>query len=653
MRIIVRTFFILFALGAGHAFAQVKHIVLDMDEVIVRQVPGSMKGQYAPSSKVLARDGYQKLYVKMPHVAEAFMRLQKENSIIVHFLTNKNKQWAETILNSFVLMKPFEETLLLHFGSGSVNKIISASELDNGVLDLTSITGDTDNILVVTNNLTYFGGKESPNRIALPKTLYYYNSFQDAEQARAGFTSSGSLDAHKGHLPSTEEEWAAEHFKVAGVMAKFLDLNLFTSSNAVTIAPAINNYNVEKSVQLGLKLAENRFHENIVQWVYDSAKSNVTGCELFNIKNDVRINSISIDECENQLPTELAFDFDPSRYTVKSCHQRETRHGAKVTERPLKECLTGSELSYYWKIDNGERECGSFVQDTFYLEEAPDSYCHVLFFQLENGSPKIGMDLSILGLKSVAKEFMDLEHNSPIPEYMFRDFDVNYLATSLVLRKHENEPKEPKPRYDFFQDTKITMAFDDKWIQEVAQKGFLNQHQIGHSNGTFSPTRRAYREDNFLGVKIENGYGSVGEKAHRFRPKYSYLVLTKANDQTGYTRIMPHYGNVYAVFKEKTKTRATFTTQDSLGSSQYHDVRTFFYRSNDTLRLTGRYFETQIWGSAEVSKDVDHFLVNCPHVANIAQTNLSLLKQTGKPVYKCQVKTYGSYPYLLYKGAAL
>ncbi|MBC74809.1 MAG: hypothetical protein CME64_02220 [Halobacteriovoraceae bacterium] len=653
MKVFLKAFLFTLAFAASPAFSTVKHIVIDMDGVLVKEVPSWNKNEYPASSRVWASpfsSPFTNLYIKKPHVSEFFLRLQRENSIVPHFVTRNSHDWAVSILDGFSLPAPFKDSLSAHFTKYSANRILSHDDLVDGVLDLNKITSDTDNVIVVTNDLKYFGGKDSPNRVALPKELWYFNSFEDAMEYKDSLNDA-EWDLKKENMPKTEKEWSLEQYKLASLMAKFIDLDLFLSDRAVSLTDEINSYEESDAYEFGQVLAQNNFYKEAYKWVFNQDKSQVLGCELYSLKEDRKLNDSPMEDCINVLTTELAFDFNQDDYTVNACYQRETAHGAVLSERPLNDCLNGDELSHYWIKSKNDKKCAVFINDLFYFGEASDSLCGLFVYNIKDGTPVIEMDMDYFGTSGVAS-IISLRDSEVIPEQFFEQYEVNQIATSLIIRKHKSEAKERKPGYDYFNDTKIAIAFDSEWTQEILEKGFLNQHRLPHSNGFFGPTYRAEAEDRFLGLKIEKSYGNIGTKAHNLRPKYAFLLLKKASDQTGYTQIYSGYGNVYAIIKDEVKNRSTFTLEDSLNYNiGKDDVRTFFVRPKHPLRLASKYFETQMWGTLDL-KNVSHFLVDCPHVTNVRSDTLRALKATGKPVYQCQTKVKNK-PYLVYKGKQL
>lgn len=648
-------FFIFFT--GIEAFAQVKHIVIDMENVIVREVPSRKASEYESSSLVKVKESQYSytLYHQMAHVAQAFMRLQKENSLVVHVLTDKKLPWAQEILSSFILKKPFEQTLSMYFGQGSVNKIISAEDLNNGVLNLNKITSDTDNILVVTNNLKYFGGKDSPNRVSLPRTLYYFNSFKEAAAEKAHMIANGTWTHYKDFVPQTENEWANEHFKIAALMARFIQADIAGKNSLVRSVKEINAQEQSSARVLGIRMADRDFSDTYFRWTYSSSGAWVTGCETYNerLKRQVKTHSLSV--CQKELGASPSFNLNSKSYKVEKCYLKEHKRGAILYELKQQDCLAQQKLSYYWTKVAGQNICASFVEELFFLKRESHNKCDFLSYEVRGGVPQVGFNIANITGLSIPKAILSLEHREQIPSNLYIDYSVNKLAQSLILRKHrlsENQSIRDF-HYDFINDTKIAIAFSEKYAAGIISKGFLNQHQIKRSNGAFAPVFRADLEDRLIGHELSPAYRADKEKVNRLRPKYAFLIMDKIKRDMGLNSILPNYGNIYAILNKSAKSRSTFTAGDSLDMrATYKDAKTFFFRSRQPLKLRDVYFEAQIWGELDM-KDVNHFLVNCSHTPNISQNTISLLKRTGLPVHQCKTEAEGSYPYKVYKGARL
>lgn len=267
--------------------------------------------------------------------------------------------------------------------------------------------------------------------------------------------------------------------------------------------------------------------------------------------------------------------------------------------------------------------------------------------------------LSGFGLGDLIPEIMNLRDGQTIPPGVYEKYDTRRIAITLQWRNYQqreqasSEQNRGRAHRDFLNHSQIQMAFNDRNLDSILRNGFLNQHQIAQTNGTMSPQFRAETEDEMLGLRVEapREYGSPRTRSeedrtrpqNRLRPKYAYFGQQAAQpERSTFGRIFPHYGNIIAVMQNQVKDRTTFTSGDSLGTSDTsntHSPRAQMAIDPDKLkRVILTYMEAQVWGELGVN-DVAYFIVNCPSLSDpgpLSQEIIDKLKATGKPVYSCR-----------------
>lgn len=238
-----------------------------------------------------------------------------------------------------------------------------------------------------------------------------------------------------------------------------------------------------------------------------------------------------------------------------------------------------------------------------------------------------------------------------------QETDSRIIGKELVTRLVEkNKSLGNKNLYDFYKDTEIQMSFSDKNFDSIRRSCFRNQFQTKSSKGFASRTKRQKAETTLIGMSIDDRpkvLVNPADKSHHIRPKYAYLVPTKAMDDVSPLTYSESYGNVYAVMKNEVKDRSTFTAQDSLKDTK----EALPLKTKDDYKEIRKnkkdYWEAQIWGQVCFS-DVAYFMVNCPEKLDTSSDTTKLknynrvtdevfnkMKETGIPVYQCKKEIKG------------
>jgi hypothetical protein len=186
--------------------------------------------------------------------------------------------------------------------------------------------------------------------------------------------------------------------------------------------------------------------------------------------------------------------------------------------------------------------------------------------------------------------------------------------------------------------TLLQMQFWSDDAESIGKRGFLNQHQLALTHGTFAPEIRAQIENCLLGKYLEPNYKfTPGNSINFVRPKYAYLSFDKDNTGDQNNSFSPIYGDVVATFNEDVKYRSTFSPMDTLNNYIDHDddptnesVYTFLYRGQRVAKgydqkTRTSYWEAQIWG-ALVVEDINYLLVNCGSI-KVTETALRALEK--------------------------
>ncbi len=271
-------------------------------------------------------------------------------------------------------------------------------------------------------------------------------------------------------------------------------------------------------------------------------------------------------------------------------------------------------------------------------------------------------------LKRASEAILNLGAGELIPQRII-DNCSSELVAKLIVQRLRNEEKRSSGELKF-NEIRVQIQFDEKYIVSISSKGFLNQHQLGFSAASLAPESRAKLENKLSGLKLESTYKPGLTSNNSLRPKYAYVAGVGKSGQNN--RYRNDYGNVVAEFEDSVLERTTFTAGDSLAtaameadydprtsiwkytlSESVSTAHTLSYARRDTLVIpesssSGQsledchYWEAQIWGELRIEKDVKQFLVGCPGLDATSAKGIEALKQTGKPVYRCALSKDGS-----------
>lgn len=270
--------------------------------------------------------------------------------------------------------------------------------------------------------------------------------------------------------------------------------------------------------------------------------------------------------------------------------------------------------------------------------------------------------------RDVVREIEALEDFGVIPDEVLRKKSPALIARSLLYRYFQKVERPlitdelfEDPKFDAWGSIDLQMAFNPGIIHLILENGFLNNHQTGTSEGCSGCGTNRFQVENalpriFLNPSYQGGLWDFGNFV---RPKYCFPGFQC--DIPGLEpEIISQYGRVFAVFKPSVKKRAFFTAGDSLseGAPMYKrtqapngesaqrgepsHVRSYYgLHAFDWKRpLSSSYFESQVYGSLTVERDVDYFIQGCPSIG-ASSDDFDVLKRELEhvglrtPIYDC------------------
>lgn len=239
-------------------------------------------------------------------------------------------------------------------------------------------------------------------------------------------------------------------------------------------------------------------------------------------------------------------------------------------------------------------------------------------------------------------EIQDLDRKE-FPREILKRYDANSIARNLLLRVYRQRelPKITDEAfmsadYSFYHRLDLQIAFDYRYLDRIAEAGFLNQHALGHSGGNLDHRGRLWTESTMVGMDFRSA--DVPE-LYPVLPKYLYAVPSEKHRDLhghGYSYL---YGSILAVLDDSVRNRTTFVPYDSLITLKAQDLRTLKWLGTDFSAFavyTGSYFEGQVWGDLSM-EDVKYFIVNCPIGEPLTKERIQRLATvTRRRVYSCK-----------------
>jgi len=223
------------------------------------------------------------------------------------------------------------------------------------------------------------------------------------------------------------------------------------------------------------------------------------------------------------------------------------------------------------------------------------------------------------------------DYNSP------HDVDTGLLDTLAKQSGYKNGQDFTSAVNDYIKTNQSMARFDMNevlkyWADDPVMK---NQFETGTSHGAKDASYRNKWESLVAGETINGNTMTARE-----RPIYGFI----GNAQDIKNNTADGYGESYIIFKDTVKSRSTFTIGNSSEEQGAFttDVRSMFnkgrsidpdalsgsmYNSRSILNHRGsNYMEAQIWGSADIRKDVEKIVLGGTDI-DFVMNNMLLLNQ--------------------------
>jgi hypothetical protein len=350
--------FLIALIFAMPLWAQVKHIVINMDGVLVKQIPARNYQAFAKKDQMISTsvNGRTAYYYVYPHAVSYLLFLQNNPQFIGHFVTHHDKNWVEAILKGLKFSAKGES--IWDFIDGSLSELHTDINIQNAKFDLRKISSDLKNVLLITSIPDFAIDEQKNSEFFIGKDYYYFEKWEEA-QAEIDKNNAAVLP----HLPKTENEWFIEQNKISYLYQILTDAEATATTD---LSASIKNLKIDQEAMTkrGLTVAKYNFQKEVTLYKFDKNKSKVLGCGIFNNLKQVFMKDLGIEECFKVHKVQFSFKYDDD-FNAIACKMLDDSTGAFITETPnLGKCIEAhqSKMAYHWE-GSSKKTCELYLDD--------------------------------------------------------------------------------------------------------------------------------------------------------------------------------------------------------------------------------------------------------------------------------------------------
>lgn len=354
---VILAFVGLFASFASEA--QIKHVVLDLENVLIQQIPYQNYKSFKEKSQLIqARiDGnYLSYYVHLGG-KELLNRLVERKDLTVHVASDKTLRQTQTILD--VIDDKFRGKL-----EAAKGKILTAENKKRDQVDLELISDNINEVVFITHDpkklLTNLFKKQTGRALDLGPAFYKYESWEDSQ---VGAKAAGEKKSD--FFPKSYESWRFESYKLP-ILANVLK----RSPVAITIEAfkdAIKR-DVEKQIKFGSAILKG--DKTAVSWTTSFGKLN--GCESYDLIDEKILETLPVSKCMAFLPNTVEWQKELLKDTIKACVVK-SEDGKSSASLPVADCITDKVKSYW--TGKEQRTCSYYTDKLELISAAPEKNC--------------------------------------------------------------------------------------------------------------------------------------------------------------------------------------------------------------------------------------------------------------------------------------
>jgi hypothetical protein len=264
--------------GSAHAF--VKHVVMDLDGIIVQGGPEKNMRDFSDKSRVFEVNHDRKyFFVTYPGAREFLNKLTQSPNVIIHFTYFGDPELGQRILDAAKLREHL----------GSVGHLYTRDDLSGGSFDLRKVSSDVDNVLYVSAN----GVRAVQTAMEVNfEAKYYFESFAEAKREYQL-----SNPRQRGPIPQSEEEWRQSTYRWAVISELIFASGLLKSKNAKISVKAFKEER-EALLLAGIPKIQQKFKAIYYKLTFQNDSS---VCQKFNTETNSLMGTADHEVCKAQI----------------------------------------------------------------------------------------------------------------------------------------------------------------------------------------------------------------------------------------------------------------------------------------------------------------------------------------------------------------
>ena len=402
---------ILFTLSLGAFASKPKHIVFDVMNTLVREVPRWMapnldKNRIITFKTTDRRDSSKTRdyhFMKLHYAEKMMTKISKQKNVKIYFYSGDQQYLVDEVLKNLKLTddsgKSFYDLVddpktQILYRDDTVDtwdaakiKAMKGKWYDKSQRwkkDLTKLTSDIDNTIFISPIDNAVLDSQVGALYYLGHPLFYAKSYADAKSeldSKAEVIKTKPWVAK--NYPKNKHEWENDFYKNAYIYLVLSEvLQEQNIHNALKIRLGENQNHLTK---VGMKKLDGTWKDKQFHFVLSDDNKNVKGCQLLDNRSLKVIANSKLSNCIDDNKTEFDWTFNLEELEVDRCVLRDEYSGAFIENRNISECIKNKNVETYWK-GHTQSHCSYYTDNLFYIQSTQKNKCNDIHIILDTRS---------------------------------------------------------------------------------------------------------------------------------------------------------------------------------------------------------------------------------------------------------------------------